>query len=128
MSKQGIIEKPPQTGETEQVGSTALFSPVVPFYADEYVTIYHGDSREIMPHLNPFDLLLTDPPYGIGEGVKANKRATDGVKRPGGAPKFFKAQEWDNETVEDWVMFLARRLCKKQIIFGGNYYELPPSK
>lgn len=35
-----------------------------PFYRDDTVTIYCGDCREIVPHLNePVDLLLTDPPY-----------------------------------------------------------------
>lgn len=36
-----------------------------PYYQDDAVTIFHGDCREIVPHLGRFDLLLTDPPYGI---------------------------------------------------------------
>lgn len=38
---------------------------LAPYYQDESVTIYHGDCREIVPALGKFDLLLTDPPYGI---------------------------------------------------------------
>ena len=36
-----------------------------PFYSDAAVTIYHGDSRELVPQLeqDTVDLVLTDPPY-----------------------------------------------------------------
>ena len=34
-----------------------------PYYQDEWVTIYHGDCRDILPHLPKVDLVLTDPPY-----------------------------------------------------------------
>ena len=36
-----------------------------PYYKDEWVTIYHGDCREILPSLEKVDLVLTDPPYGV---------------------------------------------------------------
>ncbi len=35
-----------------------------PYYEDDAVTIYYGDCREILPTLEPVDLVLTDPPYG----------------------------------------------------------------
>jgi site-specific DNA-methyltransferase (adenine-specific) len=38
---------------------------VTPYYEEAGITIYHGDCREILPQLGRFDLLLTDPPYGI---------------------------------------------------------------
>ena len=31
-------------------------------------TLYLGDCREILPTLPECDLILTDPPYGIGAG------------------------------------------------------------
>ena len=34
-----------------------------PYYQDDYVTIYHGDCREILPELPKVDLVLTSPPY-----------------------------------------------------------------
>ncbi len=35
------------------------------YYQDDWVTIYHGDCREILPWLRKVDLVLTDPPYGM---------------------------------------------------------------
>ena len=37
-----------------------------PYYQDDAVTIYHGDCREVLPTLGKVDLVLTDPPYGMG--------------------------------------------------------------
>src|SRR5574343_382331 len=37
-----------------------------PYFQDSSVTIYHGDCREILPQLPKVDLVLTDPPYGLG--------------------------------------------------------------
>jgi len=34
-----------------------------PYYQDESSTIYHGDCREVLPHLEAVSVVLTDPPY-----------------------------------------------------------------
>jgi site-specific DNA-methyltransferase (adenine-specific) len=36
-----------------------------PYYADDSVTIYHGDCREVMRDLDRVDMIFTDPPYGM---------------------------------------------------------------
>jgi len=38
-----------------------------PYYQDESVVIYHADCRDILPSLPKVDLVLTDPPYGVGK-------------------------------------------------------------
>lgn len=35
-----------------------------PYYEEPGITIYHADCRDILRHLEPVDLVLTDPPYG----------------------------------------------------------------
>ena len=37
-----------------------------PYFETENGKLYHGDCLEILPELEPVDLVLTDPPYGIG--------------------------------------------------------------
>jgi site-specific DNA-methyltransferase (adenine-specific) len=34
------------------------------YYEQDGIVIYHGDCREILPTLDPVDVVLTDPPYG----------------------------------------------------------------
>ncbi len=49
-----------------------------PYYETDLGKLYHGDCLEIMPHLEPVDLVLTDPPYiGLKGGLKAT--LTSGV-------------------------------------------------
>lgn len=36
-----------------------------PYYSADAVVIYHGDARDVLPSLDPVDLVLTDPPYGV---------------------------------------------------------------
>ena len=38
-----------------------------PYYQDEYVQIFHGDCRDILPELPKVDLAWTDPPYNVGK-------------------------------------------------------------
>lgn len=40
-----------------------------PYYRDEHVTLYCGDSRELLPGFadDQFDLVMTDPPYGVNK-------------------------------------------------------------
>lgn len=93
-----------------------------PYYERDGITIYHGDCREILPTLGRVDLLLTDPPYGIGEARGKNKsRSKLAVARDYGV------SEWDDATPSDWLFGLMREMSRVQIIFGGNYFNLPPS-
>jgi len=38
---------------------------LTPYYQGSHVTIYHGDCRDVLPHLDPVETCITDPPYGL---------------------------------------------------------------
>lgn len=45
---------------------------IQPYYEQDGITIYHGDARQVIDWLN-FDVLVTDPPYGVHFKGKATK-------------------------------------------------------
>lgn len=90
--------------------------------------LYQGDCLRIMPMLEGVDAVVTDPPYGIGWDDAA--AAASGARS--GAMKAFKgtyeASGWDKQTASNARMEVMREIAPKQIIFGGNYYQLPTTK
>jgi DNA modification methylase len=87
-----------------------------PYYEHGGVTIYHGDCREVAPSLPAFDLLLTDPPYGIGR---------DGSNRSTGSHGGRKAYDflgWDAGRPEPWLLQMLCSKAKRHVIWGGNYF------
>lgn len=84
-------------------------------------TLYLGDCREILPTLGKVDALVTDPPYGINEAAGKNKSRGNAA-----VAKDYGNDEWDSEPADEAVA-LAVSVTRHQIIFGGNYYSLPPS-
>lgn len=64
-----------------------------------------------------FDLAIVDPPYGISI-------------HDSGRLKKYNATEtrWDDATPGDVYFSELKRCSKNQIIWGGNYYDLPPCR
>lgn len=100
-----------------------------PYYEDGAVTIYHGDSREILPSLPKADLLLTDPPYGIAvDTARATRKPTRSAVAAGQAKwaKDSPAVYGDDEPFDPTCLLGA---AKNHVIFGANHFAhlLPPS-
>ena len=39
---------------------------MTPYYSDDLVTIYHGRAEDVLPSVDPVDLVFTSPPYNLG--------------------------------------------------------------
>lgn len=99
--------------------------PLQPFYDRDGITIYNADCQDVLPHIDPdeVDLLLTDPPYGIGYELRAKvvKKGTGGSTwRPGHPPVLGDDEPFDP------TRLLQYGRC---VLFGANHYAhlLPPS-
>jgi site-specific DNA-methyltransferase (adenine-specific)/modification methylase len=86
--------------------------------------LWHGDCREVLPLLPDFDLMLTDPPYGINEN---RKKQTSREGHGMASQRDYGAYDWDQQPPPAWVIELMRAKAKWQVMFGGNYYALPPA-
>lgn len=86
-------------------------------------TLYLGDCAEILLTLGKIDAVVTDPPYGIGEAAGKNKSRGNLA-----VAKDYGDDQWDDKPVDDRIIDLIRQVSDWQIIFGGNYYALPPTK
>jgi len=85
--------------------------------------VYLEDCVKALKRFNDnfFDVAIVDPPYGIGED--GGKARTRGSKRTNGEKK-----GWDNERPNAEYFAELMRVSKNQIIWGGNYFNLPHSE
>ena len=88
---------------------------------------YNIDCMEYMKTLpdKAFDLCVCDPPYGIIEsggqtgghnGLFSNRAYKNGI-----------ISAWDSKPPKEYFVELFR-VSKNQIIWGGNYFDLPPTR
>lgn len=83
--------------------------------------LYNMDCVSGMKHYpnNYFDLAIVDPPYGL----------TDKITLGGGIrKKYNRKYDWDNEIPATEYFVELFRVSKNQIIWGGNYFDLPPTR
>lgn len=89
--------------------------PVKPYHVEEAGIIWNCDCRDILPHLPKVDLVLTDPPYGLNIASNPFRQK-------------FKPEEWDAGPCPQDIIEMLMQVSSEQVIWGGNYFELPPSQ
>ena len=88
--------------------------------ADGRVRLVCGDCRDVLPV--ECDAVVTDPPYGI----KIARRGTLGSENAAPVRDYGKS-DWDDAPPTKATLDMIRGLGKQVVIFGGNFFELPPS-
>lgn len=89
---------------------------------DPLIVFYNEDCMDIMNIMqeNEYPLCICDPPYGIS--INAN------MGRKKGKAKRHSDVMWDNDTPTPEYFKELFRVAKNTIIWGGNYFDLPPNK
>ena len=84
---------------------------------------YNADCMEVMKTFadKEFDLAIVDPPYGIGINHNMGRRKGD-------KKSTYSAVYWDNSIPQEEYFQELFRVSKSAIIWGGNYFPLPPTK
>ena len=85
--------------------------------------VYNQDCLEAMRAMpdKAFDLAICDPPYGMGDrwirpGENCHKAAA------------FASHSWDDAVPSAEYFCELQRVSRNQIIWGGNYFDLPKSQ
>jgi len=89
----------------------------------ENATLYLGDCMDILPTLEKVDAVITDPPYGIGENAHRVASRTKLAKTTD-----YGDFDWDKAPPDPLVIKTCVNAGKHAILWGGNYFELPPAR
>ena len=88
-----------------------------------FATIHNIDCMELLKATPDkfYDLAIVDPPYGINwmKQVETPNKWKNWKK--------WESKGWDASTPDDLYFQELFRVSRNQIIWGGNYFDLPPT-
>ena len=89
--------------------------------------ITNEDNMKLMSRYedNHFDLAIVDPPYGINADNKNNGKNSDRHEKTSKAKiNTYKKTNWDDAIPNDEYFTELKRVSKKQIVWGANFFNL----
>lgn len=111
---------------TNSLNKTNYIRKIKPYFQDDNIVLYNADCLEILIQLsdNCIDIILTDPPYGIHDGVKTGFLKSRYDKRGTGknqVDELIELNKWDK--LPDKIIFdEIFRTSNNQILWGFQYY------
>lgn len=96
-------------------------------YEQERLKVYNMDCMDLLKQVPDkyFDLAIVDPPYGIGDRLE---KGGGKLRNTPMAKLYRKSSKWDNKTPDSQYFNELFRVSRNQIIWGGNYFNLPPTR
>lgn len=88
------------------------------------ITLINADCMDVLRKTSDkaYDLAIVDPPYGLPKGASnGGGKLKDRIFNKGNIKR------WDTPPTKDFFDELFR-VCKNTIIWGGNYFPLPPTR
>ncbi len=85
-----------------------------------------GDNADI-PEAWKFDAVVTDPPYGIGVDRSMHEKGGQQYGNAAAPKRRYADTDWDHRPSDEFICALAG-VRGQVIIFGGNYFALPPAR
>ncbi len=91
----------------------------------EQYNISNEDNMELMARYpdNHFDLAIVDPPYGIDADKKNSKKELK-TNKSATLSKDYGNQEWDSDIPSEEYFNELKRVSKKQVVWGANFFGL----
>ena len=89
------------------------------YYETPLGRLWHGDCVEGMEHIQAIDLILTDPPYGIGVGG-SKPLGSVGGSNVCHVNNYIQFEDSKRPSQKCFDLMLS--ISRNQIIFGGNYF------
>lgn len=89
------MEKLKQENNLTSIGGQIDCRVIQPFYNADGICLYKGDNRKVMKALSPYDLIVTDIPYGVNKA------------------------EWDGIAPTKWIK-QALKLAPRLLVMTGN--------
>ena len=88
--------------------------------------VFNTDCLEYMRTLpdKAFQLAIADPPYGIGARL-VDGGGTNGMIK---YQEQYHSKEWDEHIPDQEFFDELERISENRIIWGGNYFPLPPTR
>jgi len=95
------------------------------------INLIHGDCMDLLRKTpdNHYQLAVIDPPYGLGVKTMDGRGYAKKWRKFGSAEsaaESYNIKKWDAEVPTDEYFAELFRVSQNQIIWGVNYFELPP--